>query len=185
VAGLPAELPPTGARYRSTWASSAVEYRPDWGYIAHMWNTDAIGELRQAAKVLRLPLSKEARTSDAEFLALIRRGIPVNALERLSDALAPEDRSFKYRVVPKAGLARHAGAGERLTAARSIRVMRLASAWALALRIWKSEPAARAFLFRDHPILHSHRPVDLILKSEAGAQLVRGVLGRFEAGTAV
>jgi putative toxin-antitoxin system antitoxin component (TIGR02293 family) len=60
----------------------------------------------------------------------------------------------------------------------------VASVWAQALRIWKSEEATREFLFRAHPILNGRKPIDLVLESEIGADLVRGLLGRIEAGVA-
>ena len=57
--------------------------------------------------------------------------------------------------------------------------------WAQAVRIWKSEEAARSFLGRPHPVLRSRKPIDLVLENEIEADLVRGVLGRLENGSAV
>jgi putative toxin-antitoxin system antitoxin component (TIGR02293 family) len=142
-------------------------------------------ELREAARVLGLSLSQAARSSDVAYLDLIERGLSLKTLERLTRALAPEDVSFKYRIVPKASLVRSANTQGRLSATQSVLVIRLASIWTVAQRIWKSEEASRDFLFRAHPVLSGRRPIDLVLKSEIGAELVRGVLGRLEAGTAV
>jgi putative toxin-antitoxin system antitoxin component (TIGR02293 family) len=138
-------------------------------------------ELREAAVLLGLPLSAAARTSDVAYLELIERGLPVRALEKLSAFLAPEDSSFKYRIVPKASLAR---VERRLSRTQSVLVARVASVWAQALRIWKAEETSREFLFRAHPVLNGRKPIDLVLESEIGADLVRGLLGRIEAGVA-
>ena len=140
-------------------------------------------ELREAASLLGLSLSPAARSSDVAYLDLIERGVPVRALERLSSVLAPYDGHFKYRIVPKASLARVQAQG-RLNSTQSVLLARIASVWALALRIWKSEEATREFLFRAHPVLSGRRPMDLVLENEIGADLVRSVLGRLEAGTA-
>ena len=109
---------------------------------------------------------------------------PVRSLERIVAVVAPTDTSFKYRIVPKASLARRKPS-KRLSPGQSVIVARLASVWAQALRIWKSEDAARDFLYRKHPLLGERRPVDLVLENEIGAELVRCVLGRLEHGSAV
>jgi uncharacterized protein (DUF2384 family) len=57
--------------------------------------------------------------------------------------------------------------------------------WTQSARIWKSEDAARDFLYRGHPLLGGRRAIDVVLVNEIGAELVRGVLGRLEFGSAV
>jgi putative toxin-antitoxin system antitoxin component (TIGR02293 family) len=57
--------------------------------------------------------------------------------------------------------------------------------WSQSVRIWKSEAAARGFLYRAHPLLAQRRPIDLVLENEIGARLVEDVLGRLEYGSAV
>jgi putative toxin-antitoxin system antitoxin component (TIGR02293 family) len=142
-------------------------------------------ELREAAALFGLTLPPAARSSDVAYLEFIERGLSLKILDRLASALAPGDVSFKYRIVPKASLARYASTQGRLSTPQSVLVARLASVWAQAFRIWKSEEATRDFLFHAHPVLNGRRPVDLALENEIGAELVRGVLGRLEAGTAV
>src|SRR5262249_924946 len=73
----------------------------------------------------------------------------------------------------------------RLSGAQSAVVARLASVWAQAERVWKSPDAARDFLYRKHPLLGERRQLDIVLENEIGAELVRGVLGRLEHGSAV
>lgn len=123
-------------------------------------------------------------TSELDYLDMVEHGLSIRSLDRIVAVVAPTDTSFKYRIVPKASLARRKF-GKRLSAVESVVVARLASVWAQAARIWKSEGAARDFLYRKHPLLGERRPIDLVLENEIGAELVRGVLGRLEHGSAV
>lgn len=141
-------------------------------------------ELSAAARVLGVETPAHRLASDVEYLSLVARGFPVKALDRIAEEVAPGDAKFKYRIVPKASYAR-SKMTRRLTAPQSVVVTRIASVWAQALRIWKSETAARSFLGRPHPLLGNRKPIDLVLENEIGAELVRGVLGRLESGSAV
>jgi putative toxin-antitoxin system antitoxin component (TIGR02293 family) len=140
-------------------------------------------DLLSAARFLGLRTAARPTLSEVDCLELIRRGIPVQTLERLAAAVAPRDASFKYRIVPKANLVR-ARAAKRLTAAQGVLVARVASVWLQAARIWKSEQATRDFLFRPDPLLGGRNPMDLVLRNEIGAELVRGILGHLEHGSA-
>ncbi|HEX3666211.1 MAG TPA: antitoxin Xre/MbcA/ParS toxin-binding domain-containing protein [Rhizomicrobium sp.] len=140
-------------------------------------------ELMEAARVLGVETDSKPLKSDVAYLTLVSHGLPVKSLDRIAQAVAPDDANFKYRIVPKASLAR-SKTSKRLTATQSVAVTRLASIWSQALRIWKSENAAREFLNRRHALLAERRPIDLVLENEIGAGLVRGVLGRLEYGSA-
>jgi putative toxin-antitoxin system antitoxin component (TIGR02293 family) len=141
-------------------------------------------ELLSGARVLGLETPAHSLFSELDYLDMVDRGLPVRSLQRILAVLAPTDTSFKYRIVPKASLARRK-AGKRLSKAQSVIVARLASVWAQAVRIWKSEVEARDFLYRKHPLLGQRRPIDLVLENEIGAELVRDVLGRLEHGSVV
>ena len=67
----------------------------------------------------------------------------------------------------------------------SARVARLASVWAFAKDVWKSDEAARRWLFAPHMMLEDRRPVDVVLASEFGRPLVEDILGRIKYGTGV
>lgn len=140
-------------------------------------------ELREAAGLLGVSVAAIARASDVDYLRLIEKGLSVSALERVAGLIAPNDAKFKFRIVPKASLARVSK--HRLNADQSVLLARIATVWAQALRVWKSDDAVRDFLFRPHPVLESRPPIDLVLENEIGANLVRGVLGRLEVGSAV
>jgi putative toxin-antitoxin system antitoxin component (TIGR02293 family) len=140
-------------------------------------------EILDTAALLGLALPHAEQFPSIGYLDLIAKGLSVKSLERLSSSVAPDDASFKYRIVPKASLAR-ATTTRRLNHNQSVVVTRLATIWSQALRIWKSEEAAREFLFTTHPLLADRKPIDLILDNEIGAALVRDLLGRLEAGVA-
>ena len=134
-------------------------------------------------RTLGLFEDKALAASPFELIARIEGGLPVAALERLARLLAPEDAQFKYRFVPKATLERRKAA-RHLSADEGMRVARAARVWNFALDIWQSETEARAFLFRAHPMLEDNRPVDLVIQSEIGAELVLDVLAGLKYGSA-
>lgn len=112
----------------------------------------------------------------------IERGLPSAALARLVHALAPDNPDFKYKLVPRATFAR--SKGKRLSPAHSERIARYARLWSAALNVWKSEDAARDFLWRPHPLLDGRSPIE-VAATEVGARLVEELLGGLEHGTAV
>ena len=120
------------------------------------------------------------------LMSVIEKGLPLAALDRLAKAVAPDDAAFSFRMVPRATLARRrkAPAMARLSADESARVARLAEVWALARDVWGSDEAARAFLFRPHPMLDGRRPIDVVLANEFGRPLVEGILGGLQYGSA-
>ena len=152
-------------------------------------------------------LGMKVPASELDYVDLVNEGLPVESLEHIVKFVAPTDSEFKFRIVPKATLhrlmsdvrkktaqlLREAKGGRvprsarvaRLNARQSAVVARLASVWAQAFHVWKSREAAREFLYTNHPLLNGRRPIDLVLENEIGAQLVRGILGRLEHGSAV
>ena len=72
----------------------------------------------------------------------------------------------------------------RLSTEEGTRLARVARVWALAVDVWGSEEEARAFLFRDHPMLGDRRPIDLVIQSEFGAEMVTETLGGLKYGSA-
>lgn len=133
------------------------------------------------ATALGVKVGREASAFD--LISQIERGLSVTALDRLSTTLAPNDRTFKYRIVPRATYVRRKK-HRRLSFDESARVARVARIWAFAKEVWGSEEEARAFLFRSHPLLEDHRPIEVLIKSEIGARLVEDVLGRLAYGSA-
>ena len=138
----------------------------------------------EVVQVLGLGKSNKPIKSEVQFFDMVESGLPIKSLERISLVCAPGDKGFKYRIVPRASLARYQQSG-RLSRLHSAVVGRLAAVWAEATRVWKSEEAARDFLYRSHPLLSNRKPIDLILENEIGASLVKDILGRLENGSAV
>lgn len=122
--------------------------------------------------------------SPFQFLTHLDKGLPVGSVDRIAALIAPSDAAFRYRIIPKATLAR-LRAKRRLSRSQGEIVARLAEVWTDALRVWKTAAEARGFLHRRHPLLENQEPIELALQSAIGAQLVRDVLGRLEHGTAV
>lgn len=133
------------------------------------------GEALDVARVLGV----ERVPSPLAFAEAVERGLPVAAVKRVVDAVAPGDAAFTKAIVPKATLARrNASAGKRLSADESNRVARIAKVWAFARRIFGDDTDAREFLGRPHMLLEGRRPRDVAAASDPGADLVVNLIGR-------
>jgi putative toxin-antitoxin system antitoxin component (TIGR02293 family) len=141
--------------------------------------------VNEVANLLGFPESESRRMSPIHLIHLIEDGLPLSALDRVSKSVSPDDTNFKYRIVPRATLTRRRKPGkERLLTDEGDRVVRLARVWTFAMEVWGSEAEARAFFFRAHSLLEGRLPIDVVLASELGAELVNGILGRLQYGTA-
>jgi putative toxin-antitoxin system antitoxin component (TIGR02293 family) len=126
---------------------------------------------------------KQAPRSPIGLVARIEDGLPIAALERVAGLIAPGDTQFKYRLVPRATYERRKGK-KLLSADEGMRLTRLARVWSAAVDVWGSEAEARGFLFRPHAMLEDKRPVDVVIQSEFGAELVVDILGSLKYGSA-
>jgi putative toxin-antitoxin system antitoxin component (TIGR02293 family) len=124
----------------------------------------------------------DGTVGELQIVDAIQRGLPLSSLDTVA-AFLSDDARFVYRIVPKASLARRKAANT-LSPQESDRVARLARIWMLAREVWGEDGEARAFLDRPHPLLGDRRPLDLVVDSEMGAELVRDVLGRLQFGSA-
>lgn len=129
-----------------------------------------------------LGLGAQIDTS-VELMRMARRGFSVVALDRLVTSIAPDDGGLKYRLIPRATLARKR-AGALLSADQSEKLARLARIWVFAREVWGGDGAARDFLMRPHAMLEDQTPLDVVIESETGAELVREILGRLQFGSA-
>jgi putative toxin-antitoxin system antitoxin component (TIGR02293 family) len=128
---------------------------------------------------------KNRNPSLMRWVDLAERGVPISALDQISKRIAPSDVTFKYRIVPKATLARAKNRAALLSPTQSTVIVRLAKIWSLARMVWGSDEAARNFLLRQHQLLDGRRPIDVAIENELGAELVREILGRLQNGSAV
>lgn len=138
--------------------------------------------LASVADVLGLP-GKTAPISAIGLVARIEDGLPIVALDRVANLVAPNDSQFKYRLVPRATYERRKGR-KVLSAEEGTRLARLARLWSLAIDVWGSEDEARDFLFRSHPMLEDRSPVDVVIQNEIGAEFVFVILQGLKYGSA-
>lgn len=137
------------------------------------------------ADVLGFEGPRLGESTDANVIAQVTAGLPVASVDRLSSAVAPDDRTFAFNFVARATLnRRRAEAKARLTPHEGAKVVRLAKVWAMARDVWKSDDAARDFLHRPHPLLENRPPLEVALESEFGGPRVEAVLGRLKYGSA-
>ncbi|GLS31074.1 putative toxin-antitoxin system antitoxin component, TIGR02293 family [Mesorhizobium albiziae] len=132
------------------------------------------------ADVLGLPVKEVGARSPFGLISLIEDGLPIRALERVAHLLAPGDAQFKYRLIPKATYERRKTA-DRLSSDEGTRLARV---WSLALDVWQSDEEARDFLFRPHAMIEDKRPIDVVILSEFGAEMVIDILGGLKYGSA-
>lgn len=109
----------------------------------------------------------------------IESGLPVAALDRLADVVAPGDARFKFRLISKATLERRRKSpSKRLTSEEGDRLVRVAKVFSFALDIYKAPETARKFLGRPHAMLDGKPPLDVALATGPGADLVINLLGQ-------
>lgn len=142
-----------------------------------------MAEFAEVANVLGVARPDKPLANPLQLIRRIEAGLPLTAFDRVMALVAPDDTSLKHRVIPKASLARRRH-GKKLTATESERLARIARIWAFAREVWGDDGEARSFLFRPHAMLGDRRPIDVVIDSEVGAQVVDGVLGRLKHGSA-
>ena len=141
-------------------------------------------ELATVEALLGVATSKQA--SRLALAYSIENGLPVAALDRLADTVAPDDARFKFRLVPKATLdRRRRSSSMRLTSEEGDRLARLAKVFSFALDIYKDLGKAREFLNRPHSMLDNKVPLEVALATGPGADLVINLLGRAAYGGGV
>jgi putative toxin-antitoxin system antitoxin component (TIGR02293 family) len=140
-------------------------------------------DIGQVAEILGVDRPSHPIDTPLQLVDRIEKGLPLTSLDRVVAAVAPDDAGFKYRVVPKASLARRRHKA-RLSADESERVARIARVWAFAREVWGGDQHARDFLSRPHLMLDDRLPIDVVIRSEAGAQVVEGILGSLLYGSA-
>jgi len=137
----------------------------------------------EVAAVLGLSAKSLEALSPITLIFRIEHGLPVKAVDKVAHLLAPGDAQFKYRLVPKATLERRKTTN-KLSPEEGARLARLARVWSAARDVWGADEEARDFLFRPHPMAEDKRPIDLVIQSEFGAELILDILGGLKYGTA-
>jgi putative toxin-antitoxin system antitoxin component (TIGR02293 family) len=125
----------------------------------------------------------EAVSTPMELIDRIEKGLPVTTLFDIAEVVAPNATEIVLAIVPKATLTRRRKEG-RLSAAEGAVVARIAAIWSLALEVWGTPDAARDFLNRPHAMLAGRKPIDIVVQSEIGGEMVSQILGRLQYGSA-
>ncbi len=120
--------------------------------------------------------------SEQDFVALLRRGLPVRSLQAVLRWLGLTDEEASASLgVPKRTLARRKAEGARLKAAESERVLRLARVATLAEQALGSLENAQKWLRSPNTALAGEAPLSL-LDTDLGTESVLDELRRFEYG---
>jgi putative toxin-antitoxin system antitoxin component (TIGR02293 family) len=121
--------------------------------------------------------------SEADFLKVLERGVPIKALVELTrqEALSPDD--VDRLIIPRRTLAHRKAKSQPLNRAESERAVRVASVTALAEETFANREKAQTWLRRPTAPLGGRRPIDL-LDSEPGARVVEQLLYRIGHGIA-
>lgn len=120
--------------------------------------------------------------SEQDFVALLRRGLPVRSLQAVLRWLGLTDEEASASLgVPKRTLARRKAEGARLKSAESERVLRLARVATLAEEALGSLESAQKWLRTANTGLGGQVPLSL-LDTDLGTETVVDELRRFEYG---
>jgi putative toxin-antitoxin system antitoxin component (TIGR02293 family) len=120
--------------------------------------------------------------SEADFIPLIERGLPLESLSALEeDALSPDE--VYQLIVPRRTLSHRRAKNQPLSRIESERAVRVASITSLAEDTFGDKDNADAWLRRPTTALGGERPIDLLDK-EVGARLVEQLLNRIAYGIA-
>ena len=116
------------------------------------------------------------------MVGLVRRGIPVRAVQFLLESGWLTQGELEMLVVSRAGLARRHASG-LLTARQSDRLLRVARVLAVAEETFGGRRKAGDWLRRPTEPLSGERPLDLLDTGE-GARLIETLLARIAHGIA-
>ncbi len=138
-------------------------------------------QARSVAELLGVKAGRKTSFTHLDLAEAIQKGFPVSTVERILLRIAPDDRRFRDRLIPRATLARRV---KSLSPPESDRLARLARLWALAVDVWGTDSEALRFLAEPHPMLEGRVPRDVAVETEIGARAVEDLLGRLKYGSA-
>jgi putative toxin-antitoxin system antitoxin component (TIGR02293 family) len=121
--------------------------------------------------------------SEADFVTVVERGVPLGALAALSRQEALSLDEIDRLIIPRRTLAHRKARQQPLSRAESERAVRVASLMALAEETFGNRVKVQAWLRRPTSALGDRRPLDL-LDSEPGARVVEQLLYRIAHGIA-
>lgn len=123
-----------------------------------------------------------ATEAPMDLVRLVRRGLPVGAVETMLDSGLLSPVELDQIVLPRKTLAHRRKLGT-LTPEQSDRLVRVARVLALAETTFGSQEKAGLWLRRPTAVFEGERPLDL-LDTDEGAREVEALLGRIAHGIA-
>ncbi len=147
--------------------------------------TEPVSDAAEIARLMGLPSWRQMNS--LALVNQIEQGLPLQVVERISRAMAPDDPRAKFTLLSRSTWSRlQRRQRQHLTREMSDRVHGVARVLLEARRLWADdEPAMARFLNRPHLLLGGRTPLDVARESTAGADLVVRIIGEARAGVAV
>ena len=142
-------------------------------------------EASTLAEFIGLPGWREI--NDLRLVETVARGFPVWTADTVVSRVDPDGSYFRvHDVIPRSTYYRLKEHGKPLNKEQSERVLALSKVFHETLRQYHGDQKAAAiFLARGHPMLNGRSPFEIARDSITGAELVRKLLARAEAGVAI
>ena len=147
--------------------------------------TQPLGEAAEIARLMGLPSWR--KMSPLSLVDQIEQGLPLQAVERVAQVMAPDDPGAKFTLLSRSTWSRlQKRPRQHLTREASERVHGIARVLVEARRLWAGdESAVVRFLNRPHLLLNGRTPLDVARESTTGADLVVRIIGEARAGIPV
>ena len=147
--------------------------------------TEPLGEAAEIARLMGLPSWQEM--SSLSLVTQIEQGLPLQAVDRVAQVMAPDDPRAKFTLLSRSTWSRlQKRSRQQLTREMSERVHGVARVVVEARRLWAGDESAMVrFLNRPHLLLGGRTPLDVARESTTGADLVVRIIGEARAGVAV
>lgn len=147
--------------------------------------TEPVSDAAEIARLMGLPSWRQMNS--LALVNQIEQGLPLQVVERISRAMAPDDPRAKFILLSRSTWSRlQRRPRQHLTREMSDRVHGVARVLLEARRLWADDgPAMVRFLNRPHLLLGERTPLDVARESTAGADLVVRIIGEARAGVAV
>ena len=147
--------------------------------------TESLGEAAEIARLMGLPSWR--KMSSLSLVNQIEQGLPLQAVDRVAQVMAPDDPHAKFMLLSRSTWSRlQKRSRQKLTREMSERVHGVARVVLEARRLWADDESAMVrFLNRPHLLLGGRTPLDVARESTTGADLVVRIIGEARAGVAV
>ena len=147
--------------------------------------TEPLGDAPEIARLMGLPSWR--KMSSLSLVDQIEQGLPLQAVQRIAQVMAPGDPGAKFTLLSRSTWSRlRKRPRQLLTREASERVHGIARVLVAARRLWAGDESAMVrFLNRPHLLLDGRTPLDVARESTTGADLVVRIIGEARAGVAV